>query len=128
MSTVTPNRQSGRPSEPGAHPAMTSTNPMPNTMDNNPETKHQMAATALLTAKQSRQMKKLELVHPVILSQEPLAIIPLIIDFASSMTEHHEKIHQRFAAIANSAQKMIWGTLCPKECLHQNSHHLLRNA
>jgi hypothetical protein len=59
-----------------------------------------LAVAAMLTAKQSRQVKKLESVSDLILSQEPLAIIPTIIELAISMTAHHEKITQRLAAVA----------------------------
>jgi hypothetical protein len=43
---------------------------------------HLLAVNALLTAQQSRQVKKLEAVSDLILSQEPLAIIPTIIELS----------------------------------------------
>jgi hypothetical protein len=72
---------------------------------------HLLAVIALLTAQQSRQVKKLEAVSDLILSKKPLAIIPTIIELATSMTVHHEKIIQRYAAVAKINTKDDEGVL-----------------
>jgi hypothetical protein len=74
---------------------------------------HLLAVNALPTAKQSRQVKKLESISDLILLQEPLAIIPTIIELATLMTMHHEKIFQRYAAVAKFNTKDNKGVLRP---------------
>ena len=112
MTTITPSRQTRHMRETGA-PLLAATLVSASTTvaDHSSENKHLLAANAMLTAKQSRQLKKLEPVRDLILSQEPLAIIPTLIDFTISMTTHHEKISQRYAAVTKFSTKDDDGVL-----------------
>jgi hypothetical protein len=100
MLTVTPNRNAARLYDDSAPLiALPTASTHPVTPDDCLRKTHLLAVNAVLTAKQSRQVKKLESVSDLILLQEPLAIIPTIIELATSMTAHHEKITQRLAAV-----------------------------
>jgi hypothetical protein len=114
MSTITPNRHTPRRNDnsaPQIEPPPSTVNAQPITPDDRSKKTHLLAINAILTAQQSRQVKKLESVSELILSQEPLAIIPTIIELATSMTAHHEKIIQRYAAVAKFSTKDDDGTL-----------------
>jgi hypothetical protein len=95
MPTVTPSRHTARRHDDGAQHVDTPTVTAPPITPNDRFMKtHLLAVNAILTAKQSRQVKKLEPISDLILSQEPLAIIPTIIELTTLMTTHHEKIFQ----------------------------------
>jgi hypothetical protein len=112
MSTVTPTRYTGQRNVDGAPNDDCRTVPAPPITTNDRSMKtHLLAVNALLTAQQSRQVKKLEAVSDLILSQEPLAIIPTIIELATSMTVHHKKIIQRYAAVTKFNTKDNKGVL-----------------
>ena len=112
MTTVTPTRHAARRNDTGASPVVTPATTTNNvTPDDRLRTTHLLAANAMLSAKQSRQVKKLDSIRDLILSQEPLAIIPTIIELATSMTTHHEKITQRYAAVAKFSTKDDDGVL-----------------
>jgi hypothetical protein len=113
MPTITPNRHTARRnnnSAPQVEPQPT-VNAQSITPDDRSKKTHLLAINAILTSKQSRQVKKLEPVSDLILSQEPLAIIPTIIELATSMTAYHKKIIQRYAAVAKFSTKDNNGTL-----------------
>lgn len=112
MTTVTPTRHAAGRNDTGASPVVTPAATTNNvTPDDRLRTTHLLAANAMLSAKQSRQVKKLDSIRDLILSQEPLAIIPTIIELATSMTTHHEKITQRYAAVAKFSTKDDDGVL-----------------
>jgi hypothetical protein len=112
MQTVTPNRHTAQQYEDGAQHVDLPTVTAPTITPNKRFRKaYLLVVNALLTAKQSRQVKKLESISELILSQEPLAIIPTIIKLATLMNTHNEKSFQQYAPVAKFNTKDNKGVL-----------------